>query len=81
VPGNHNFWWDRGEDRFTLADRMVARGREVAARHDIHLLMDDTVTIADTRFASGTLWNDFRLGSATPTYAMRSAQGRKGMVD
>lgn len=58
----------------------MACGREVAARHDIHLLMDETVTIAANRFAGGTLWTDFRLGSASLTQAMRSVQGRKGMV-
>ncbi|KQQ11823.1 hypothetical protein ASF53_16815 [Methylobacterium sp. Leaf123] len=80
VPGNHDFWWDRGEERYTLADQ-AARGREVAARHGIHLLMDDAVTIGVTRFAGGTLWTDFRLGSTSLTQAMRSAQGREGMVD
>ncbi|BAQ45819.1 metallophosphoesterase [Methylobacterium aquaticum] len=80
APGNHDFWWDRGEERYTLADQM-ARGRERAARHRIHLLMDDVVTIGGTRFAGGTLWTDFRLGSTTLTHGMRSAQGRDGMVD
>lgn len=60
---------------------MMARGRELAARHDIHLLMDDVVTISGTRFVGGTLWTDFRLGSTSLTQAMRSAQGREGMVD
>ena len=80
VPGNHDFWWDRGEERYTLADQM-ARGREIAARHGIHLLTDDAVTIGGARFAGGTLWTDFRLGSTSLTQAMRSAQGREGMVD
>ena len=80
VPGNHDFWWDRGEERYTLADQ-VARGRELAARLGIHLLMDDAVTIGGIRFAGGTLWTDFRLGSTNLTQAMRSAQGREGMVD
>ncbi len=80
VAGNHDFWWDRGEERYTLADQM-ARGRDVAARHGIHLLMDDTVVIGGTRFAGGTLWTDFRVGSTSLTHGMRSAQGREGMVD
>ncbi len=73
VPGNHDFWWDRGEDRYTLAD-LMSRGRDVAARHGIHLLLDDAVVIGGTRFAGGTLWTDFRHGSTTLTQAMRSAQ-------
>lgn len=80
TPGNHDFWWDRGEDRYTLADQL-SRGRDVAARHGIHLLLDDAVVIGGTRFVGGTLWTDFRLGSTSLTHAMRSAQGRFGMVD
>lgn len=80
VPGNHDFWWDRGEDRYTLADQL-SRGRDAAARHGIHLLLDEAVVVDGTRFLGGTLWTDFRLGSNTLTHAMRSAQGRFGMVD
>lgn len=80
VPGNHDFWWDRCEDRYTLADQL-SRGRDVAARHGIRLLLDDAVVIGGTRFVGGTLWTDFRLGTSTLTQAMRSAQGRLGMVD
>ena len=80
VPGNHDYWWDRGEDRYTLADQM-SRGRDVAARHGIHLLLDDMVTLGGTRFLGGTLWTDFRLGTHGLNHGMRSAQGRFGMVD
>ncbi|MDE3749583.1 metallophosphoesterase [Methylobacterium radiotolerans] len=80
VPGNHDFWWDRGEERYTLADQM-SQGRDIAAHLGIHLLMDDAVVIGGTRFAGGTLWTDFRLGSFSLTHAMRTAQGRSGMVD
>jgi 3',5'-cyclic AMP phosphodiesterase CpdA len=80
VPGNHDFWWDRGEERYSLADQM-SRGRDVAARHGIHLLMDDAVTLGDERYLGGMLWTDFRLGSFSLTHAFRSAQGRDGMVD
>jgi predicted phosphohydrolase len=80
VPGNHDFWWDRGQNRYTLVEQMD-RGRDVAARHGIRLLMDDVVTIGGTSFVGGTLWTDFRLGSFTLTQAMRTAQGPWGMVD
>lgn len=59
----------------------MPRGRDVAARHGIHLLFDDTVTLGGTRYLGGTLWTDFRLGSTTLTHGMRSAQGRFGMID
>ena len=80
VPGNHVFWWDRGEDRYTLVDQL-SRGRDVTARHGIHLLLDDAVVIGGTRFAGGTLWTDFRLGPFGLHAAMRAAQGRGGMND
>lgn len=80
VPGNHDFWWDRGEERYTIHDQME-RGRNRAAAHGITLLMDDVVVIGDVRFVGGTLWTDFRLGSFSLTHGMRSAQGRDGLVD
>ncbi|MCJ2052830.1 metallophosphoesterase [Methylobacterium sp. J-070] len=80
VPGNHDFWWDRGEERYTVADQM-SRGRDIAARHGIHLLMDDAVTLGGVRYLGGTLWTDFRLGSFSLAHAFRSAQGRDSMVD
>lgn len=80
MSGNHGFWWDRGDNRYTIAEQMD-RGRDVAARHGIRLLMDDVVTIGGTSFIGGTLWTDFRLGSFTLTQAMRTAQGPWGMVD
>jgi len=80
VPGNHDFWWDRGEERYTIDDQ-VARGRDHAAALGIHLLIDATVMLDGIRFLGGTLWTDFRLGSFSLTHAFRSAQGRDGMVD
>ncbi|GJE37128.1 hypothetical protein QO016_002122 [Methylobacterium persicinum] len=80
VPGNHDFWWDRGEDRYTVYDQ-IERGRERAATGGIYLLLDDTVELGGTRFLGGTLWTDFRLGSYELTHAFRTAQGRAGMVD
>jgi predicted phosphohydrolase len=80
VPGNHDFWWDRGEERYTISD-LLERGRERAAPLGIHLLVDDVVTLRDVRFLGGTLWTDFRLGSFSLNHGFRSAQGRGGMVD
>ncbi len=78
VPGNHDFWWDRGDERYTIHDQLE-RGRERVAAHGIHLLLDKAVAIGGTRFLCGTLWTDFRLGSFGLTHAFRSAQGRFGM--
>jgi 3',5'-cyclic AMP phosphodiesterase CpdA len=43
VPGNHDFWWDGGDDRYMIDD-VIARGRDSAVRHGIHLLLDDAPT-------------------------------------
>ncbi|GJD34003.1 metallophosphoesterase [Methylobacterium aerolatum] len=80
TPGNHDSWWNGGEDRYTIYDQ-IERGRERAAALGIHLLLDDTVVIDGTRFLGGTLWTDFRLGSFGLTHAFRTAQGRYGMMD
>lgn len=80
VPGNHDFYWDGGEERYSLYDQMD-KGRDLAARHGIHLLMDDSVVLDGTRFVGGTLWTDFRLGTFGWTHASRSASGRFGMND
>jgi 3',5'-cyclic AMP phosphodiesterase CpdA len=80
VPGNHDFWWDRGEERYTIHDQLE-RGRERAAALGIHLLLDNAMVVGGTRFLGGVLWTDFRLGNYGLTHAFRSAQGRFGMVD
>jgi predicted phosphohydrolase len=78
VPGNHDFWEDGGGDRYTFDD-MVARGRDAAARHGVHLLLDDSVTLDGVRFMGGTLWTDLRLGSWSLGHALKSS--RQGMND
>jgi predicted phosphohydrolase len=78
VPGNHDFWWDRGDERYTLADQ-IARGRDLAARRSIHLLMDDAVSLSGTRFLGGTLWTNLRLGTNSLGHALKSS--RQGMND
>ena len=65
VPGNHDFWWDRGDDRYTLADQ-ISRGRELAARRGVRLLIDDAATIGGVRFLGSTLFTD-----------LASARGRR----
>ena len=80
VPGNHDFWWDRGEARYTLSDQ-VRLGRAAADRHGVHLLMDGAVTIGDVHFVGATLWTDFRLGAFGLLHGLRSAGGREGMLD
>ncbi|MFC6791265.1 metallophosphoesterase [Methylobacterium komagatae] len=80
VPGNHDFWWDRGEERYTIHDQME-RGRDRAAALGIHLLLDEAAVVGGTRFLGGTLWTDFRLGSFSLAHAFRTAQGRDGMID
>ncbi|GAN48005.1 metallophosphoesterase [Methylobacterium radiotolerans] len=80
VPGNHDFWWDRGDERYTIHDQLE-RGRDRAAALGIHLLLDEAAVVGGTRFLGGTLWTDFRLGSFSLAHASRTAQGRDGMVD
>ena len=45
VPGNHEFWWDRGDDRYTIDDQLT-RARDQAAKLGVHLLLDDVVDLA-----------------------------------
>jgi 3',5'-cyclic AMP phosphodiesterase CpdA len=80
VPGNHDFWWDQGDERYTIYDQ-IERGRELAASRGISLLMDDHVVIDGTRFIGGTVWTDFLFGSVDRRDAFRAAQRRDGMVD
>jgi DNA repair exonuclease SbcCD nuclease subunit len=80
VPGNHDFWWDHGEERYTIHDQ-ITRGRDRAAALGIALLMDVAVALGDTRYLRGTLWTDFRLGTFSLTHGFRSAQSREGIVD
>ncbi len=39
------------------------------------------IIVDSVRFAGGTLWTDFRLGSVNLNHGFRTAQGRGGMVD
>ncbi|MGU3557961.1 metallophosphoesterase [Methylobacterium radiotolerans] len=80
VPGNHEAWWNRGEDRYTIHDQFE-RGRDRASALGIHLLLDDAVVIGGTRFLGNTLFTDFRWGSFSLSHAFRTAQGRNGMMD
>ena len=78
VPGNHDFWHDRGGDRYTLADQ-IDRGRDLAARRGVRLLIDDAATIGGVRFLGATLFTDLRLDTWSATNGARTAQ--RGMND
>lgn len=81
VPGNHDFYWNRDDgDKYTIYDQLQ-RGRDLAGRLGIHLLLDDSVTIGANRFVGGTLWTDFRLGSHSWVHAASTASARDGMQD
>ncbi|MCZ8036491.1 MAG: metallophosphoesterase [Novosphingobium sp.] len=81
VPGNHDLYWNRdGGDKYTIYDQFQ-RGRDMASRLGIHLLLDDSVTIGGSRFVGGTLWTDFRLGSHSWVHAASTASARDGMQD
>jgi predicted phosphodiesterase len=65
VPGNHEFY---GTD----IDRTVEKARAAAAGSNIHVLQNDSVTLAGVTFLGCTLWTDFDLfGDAD--YAMTTA--------
>ena len=78
VPGNHDFWWDGGDDRYTMADQL-ARGRDLAARRGVTLLDNDSLMLGGVRYLGATLWTDMRLGTWSATDAARSA--RRNMND
>jgi 3',5'-cyclic AMP phosphodiesterase CpdA len=80
VPGNHDFYWLGGNERYTIYDQLQ-RGRDLASRLGIHLLLNDSVTMGSSRFIGGTLWTDFRLGSHSWVHAASTASARDGMQD
>lgn len=87
VLGNHDYYQfldeegssDKGLETYL---QVLDRARERAGQLGIHLLENDTVEIAGTRFIGATLWTDFRLGFDPPMFEkMRVARGRDGMND
>jgi Icc-related predicted phosphoesterase len=73
VPGNHDFWCGADSaDRFTLADQL-SRGRDLAARRGVHLLVDDALALDGVRYLGSTLWTDLRLDTWSLKDAARSA--------
>jgi 3',5'-cyclic AMP phosphodiesterase CpdA len=78
VPGNHDFWFEGAGDPFTLDDQ-IARGRDLAARRGVDLLIDGEVVIGGMRFIGATLWTDMRLGVFFAGHAIATA--RRGMND
>jgi len=83
VPGNHCFYRGlpgSGEEHTHYADQMD-RSREMAEKHRIILLQNESVEIAGTRFIGGTLWADF---SALPVgWTLKSAMelSQKGWTE
>lgn len=80
VPGNHDLYWDRGEERYTIYDQ-IERGRDRVSALGIHLLLDAAVVVGGMRLMGGTLWTNFALSPHGLSHAFRTAQGRFGMKD
>lgn len=57
VPGNHDLMGAR------VGARLKAM-RDIARRHGVYLLHNQSVVIEDVRFVGTTLWTDFRAGGA-----------------
>lgn len=83
VPGNHDFYQDDDDrdsgDRYTLWDQQY-RGRELAEKLGIHLLMDDTVVLDGVRYIGGTLWTDMAtVGRGMLHSKMREAESGRNV--
>ncbi len=80
TPGNHDFFVGEGQ-QYTMGEQMDA-GRELAYKLGIDLLMDDSVTVAGTRFLGGTLWTDMMtVGRGDLRAKIAEAAGARGMTD
>jgi Icc-related predicted phosphoesterase len=82
TPGNHDFFNEANSpNQYTMLEQQDA-GRELADKLGIHLLMNDTVELAGSRFIGATLWTDFAsVGVGSTTAKMKEAEGRFGMND
>lgn len=76
VAGNHAFWRDGGDDRYTH-DGPIARGRDAEARHGVHLLRDDAVTLDDIRFLGATGCGDLPHTAFGLASCRAHAEGRR----
>ena len=56
VAGNHEFYGSSVAEQFLLARRVIAEGRG----EGVHLLENESIIIAGTRFVGATLWTDYR---------------------
>jgi Icc-related predicted phosphoesterase len=73
VPGNHEYYGG-------VHDDALLRGKEAAAKADIHLLDGNAVVIRDIKFIGATLWTDYGLfGEAFRWAVMQTA--RNGLND
>lgn len=83
VAGNHDFFnHSTDPEHMYTMDEMIERGRDLAAKHGIHLLQDSAVEVDGVRFLGGTLWTDFMtVGSGSAVRRSALAAGRHGMND
>lgn len=69
VLGNHDYYGD-------AIDRTFIAGKIAAAELGIHLLEDESVTIAGTRFIGCTLWTDYQVYEGTESSEEKRAEHR-----
>jgi Calcineurin-like phosphoesterase len=73
VPGNHEYYG-------CVHDDALLRGKEAAAKADIHLLDGNAVVIGDVRFTGVTLWTDYNLFGEAFRWAVTQT-ARNGLND
>lgn len=80
VPGNHDFYLrdDNPDNKYTIFDQ-IDRGKELAYKLNINLLINDTIIIDNIRFIGATLWTDMHYNNPNIMNAISTA--RKGMND
>lgn len=80
IAGNHDYYCWPGGPRTTF-EAENDRGRELADKFGIDLLLGDTVDIDGIMVAGCTLWTDFRLLPGAMTLAAAEAEAVARMRD